>query len=979
MTDKSKQQKKELEAIIKKRKPDLKAPTKEGTKLLKEVLEGDVKGITAALSAKTKEPIINSHDEKSGDTSLHIAAELGYREVVQLLLEKGADTSAINKSGQTPLHVGTKKGQLDIIGLILSHGAKVDAIDSQRKTSLCYAIANQDELCFMRVLDAGADIEADINGNTPLHEAASVGFTRGVQVLLKKGAVVNKKNPGTENTPLHIAAINGHLACCIALLEGGADRDLVNKQGFKARELAIQGGHQELSNQITKFVRSNNSSNPPTLRLPENGPPGLSVPSLAVPPPFVNGSSSQLPPPVNFPPPLVSTGSATQDYDELERQKNEIDKQIAQLKQLREQALAKQDVSTANHYRDQIHELEDRQLEIEEKQLALEEAKLLEEAKNSKPLPPPVSSAANGKSPSNPPPQQAPGFSYITPGAPALQKVKSTESVKQSVTGAPPPPINESRSRQPSVAAPSPAPIPAPIPAQKAATGPIPPPVAVPPPQKAAAQPPPPLVVPPPVQTPAPAPKATTLPPPPVGVAPIPAAVAPPKPEAIPPPPTEASDLPPGWEQRRDDKNRVFFVDHNTKKTVWEHPVTGKRHPDTIAFYEKQKVVKDSQAPQKAAAAPAPAPAPAPIPQPVAPKATAVPPPLVTPPVAQPPAPAPVKASTPAPATGGLPPPPPPVNLQMPESEKSPNLPPPPGESHEAPPAPTSAKPPASKVTVPPPVTNLPPPVKLAVPPPTKATGPPNLPPPPTSTPANLPPPHMPPPPSHAPEVPPPSDLPPPPADLGSLPPPPGGLPIPEDLPLPPPSELPPLDLPPPVGLPPVDLPPPGGLPPPPTGLPTPASLPPPVHPVPPTSSKPISKSQTTPMPMVLPPSLKNSKLPSLNEEDELGEIAVLKPKKLALQTSKPRDKPKEADVMIDKLSGSLGVDKKFWMDFENSVLSELRSTVEEVDPIDWLMSIAESDDGYGKPKNNNNITKSKTLPQQKSELDDLLSTLDEL
>jgi len=50
---------------------------------------------------------------------------------------------------------------------------------------------------------------------------------------------------------------------------------------------------------------------------------------------------------------------------------------------------------------------------------------------------------------------------------------------------------------------------------------------------------------------------------------------------------------------------------------------------------------------------------------------------------------------------------------------------------------------------------------------------------------------------------------------------------------------------------------------------------------------------------------------------------------------------------MIEKLSGNMGVDKSFWMDFENSVLSELRATVEEVDPIEWLMSIADSNTGY--------------------------------
>ena len=43
--------------------------------------------------------------------------------------------------------------------------------------------------------------------------------------------------------------------------------------------------------------------------------------------------------------------------------------------------------------------------------------------------------------------------------------------------------------------------------------------------------------------------------------------------------------LPPGWQSTnmrcfyflafRDGKRRIYFVDHNTKRTVWEHPITG--------------------------------------------------------------------------------------------------------------------------------------------------------------------------------------------------------------------------------------------------------------------------------------------------------------------------------------------------------------------------------------------------------------------
>ena len=87
-----------------------------------------------------------------------------------------------------------------------------------------------------------------------------------------------------------------------------------------------------------------------------------------------------------------------------------------------------------------------------------------------------------------------------------------------------------------------------------------------------------------------------------------------------------------------------------------------------------------------------------------------------------------------------------------------------------------------------------------------------------------------------------------------------------------------------------------------------------------------------------------------------MGDIKPLGPVgKLKKVASKPREKPAEADAMIEKLSSkSGGPDKKFWMDFENSVLSEIRRTVDEIDPIEWLLQISESETGFQKEEEQN-------------------------
>lgn len=79
-------------------------------------------------------------------------------------------------------------------------------------------------------------------------------------------------------------------------------------------------------------------------------------------------------------------------------------------------------------------------------------------------------------------------------------------------------------------------------------------------------------------------------------------------------------------------------------------------------------------------------------------------------------------------------------------------------------------------------------------------------------------------------------------------------------------------------------------------------------------------------------------------------------------------------------------------MDFEKSVLTELRETVEEVDPIDWLMSLADSDAGYnGKAPNNSDNSKNNNKPSNNNKpkpaaamsdwdsITDVLDTLSEI
>ena len=78
----------------------------------------------------------------------------------------------------------------------------------------------------------------DLNGNTPLHWAALNGHIDMVTSLLENGADVQSKED-FGRTPLHFSAIGGHHEVCKALIEAGAELNSVEIDGFSPLMVAI--------------------------------------------------------------------------------------------------------------------------------------------------------------------------------------------------------------------------------------------------------------------------------------------------------------------------------------------------------------------------------------------------------------------------------------------------------------------------------------------------------------------------------------------------------------------------------------------------------------------------------------------------------------------------------------------------------------------------------------------------------------------
>jgi len=126
-----------------------------------------------------------------GWTPLHLASFFGHAKIAELLLAHDADVLARSRgpNGNTPLHAALAGNHKFVAGLLIGHGADVNATDAQGWRPLHLAAANNNMDAIKALIAQGADVQA-ANGEakTALSLATEKNYREAAALLRRHGA-----------------------------------------------------------------------------------------------------------------------------------------------------------------------------------------------------------------------------------------------------------------------------------------------------------------------------------------------------------------------------------------------------------------------------------------------------------------------------------------------------------------------------------------------------------------------------------------------------------------------------------------------------------------------------------------------------------------------------------------------------------------------------------------------------------------------
>ena len=201
----------------------------------------------------------NATMDKTGETSLHLAARYARADAAKRLLEAGADANAQDNTGRSPLHAAVASDAQGVFQILLRNRAtNLNSRMHDGTTPLILAARLAIEGMVEDLINADVDINAaDEQGKTALHWAAAVNNIDAVNILLSHGANKDAQD-NKDETPLFLAAREGSFEAVRSLLDHHANRDIPDHMDRLPRDVAQERLHNDIVRLLDEHIPRSN-------------------------------------------------------------------------------------------------------------------------------------------------------------------------------------------------------------------------------------------------------------------------------------------------------------------------------------------------------------------------------------------------------------------------------------------------------------------------------------------------------------------------------------------------------------------------------------------------------------------------------------------------------------------------------------------------------------------------------------------------
>ncbi|XP_041719578.2 caskin-2 isoform X6 [Coregonus clupeaformis] len=219
-------------------------------------------GTTDLLSVLLEAQATVDIKDRNGMRPLHYAAWQGKADSVLTLLRAGAGVNGVSQDGHIPLHLAAQYGHYDVSEMLLQHQSNPCLINKTKKTPLDLACefgrVKVAQLLLssnmvVALLEGDRKEPTDSGFNTPLHLAARNGHKDIIRLLLKAGIDINRATKA--GTALHEAALYGKTEVVRQLLEAGIDVNIRNTYNQTALDIVNQFTTSHASKDIKQLLR----------------------------------------------------------------------------------------------------------------------------------------------------------------------------------------------------------------------------------------------------------------------------------------------------------------------------------------------------------------------------------------------------------------------------------------------------------------------------------------------------------------------------------------------------------------------------------------------------------------------------------------------------------------------------------------------------------------------------------------------------